>query len=85
MKYILPLLALSACAPVVTSGGTEPDTCGKDSHAALIGTPVSETPFANDAKTRIIAPDVAVTTDFQTDRLNVFVDETGLITRISCG
>lgn len=85
MKHILPLLIMSACAPAVTSGGTEPDTCGKDSYAALIGTPVSQTPFSNDTKTRIIAPDVAVTTDFQTDRLNIFVDETGLIARISCG
>lgn len=76
---------LSACAPLVTSGGTAPDTCGKDGYASLVGASLAATTFPSNLNARIIGPDEAVTLDFQPDRLNIFTDTSGLITRISCG
>ncbi|MEJ6396835.1 I78 family peptidase inhibitor [Yoonia sp. 208BN28-4] len=85
MRNALIVLLLSACAPAVTPGGTAPDTCGKDDYAALVGANLAAVTLPADLNDRVIGPDDAVTLDFQPDRLNFFVDEAGLITRISCG
>ena len=85
MKYMLLFILAAACTAVVIPDGAEPDSCGKAGYANLIGKPLAATTFPDTLNARIIAPDSAVTTDFQTDRLNIFLDETGQITRLSCG
>jgi hypothetical protein len=85
MKFLSILLLLTSCGQTITSGGTEPDTCGKDSYASLIGVQLAATTFPADLNARIIPPDTAVTLDFLAERLNIFTDADGIITRISCG
>ncbi|WP_272003749.1 I78 family peptidase inhibitor [Roseovarius sp. ZX-A-9] len=62
------------------------DTCGAAAHADKIGTPHTDHDFTDpDHPHRIIPPNSAVTLDHRPDRLNVDVDEGGVITRIWCG
>ena len=98
---IIPLfLGLSACAPDpepvpvydpkidVTPGlnDKEPDTC----HAALfsyyIGKPVAEVQAAvADKPLMVIAPGSLGSQEYNSARINAFVDDKGLVYRLSCG
>ena len=81
MRYLLLLLfPLSACAETPT------DTCGAASLSDLVGREFSAlaTMIFPDT-TRFISPGDAVTMDFNPERLNFDLDETGKITRIWCG
>ncbi len=62
------------------------DTCKAAAQADKIGTPHTYHDFsAPDRPHRIIPPNSAVTLDHRPDRLNVDVDDNGIITRIWCG
>ncbi|QIE45429.1 hypothetical protein G5B38_07790 [Pseudohalocynthiibacter aestuariivivens] len=62
------------------------DTCGARMYETAIGTPHSDHDFSGpDRPLRIIAPDSAVTLDHRLDRLNIDVDDQGVITRVWCG
>jgi len=41
--------------------------------------------YALPPKTRVIAPGTAVTKDYRPDRLNIHLDGSNVITRLSCG
>ncbi len=84
MRFIVVVaagvLALSGCK----SEEPDPnDQCGASALQDRVGQPVSD--FEFDEDTRIIPPNTAVTQDFLADRLNVELDENGIITRINCG
>jgi hypothetical protein len=81
------LLALSACTPEEPGkdlGGA--DACGAEGLARLVGQP--ETVLKTiifDKQMRILRPGTPATADLQPNRLNITVDQSGTITRVSCG
>ncbi|MEB8387177.1 I78 family peptidase inhibitor [Rhodobacteraceae bacterium KMM 6894] len=90
MKHITcaaALLTLAACQPEdATMKQPDTDSCGAATLSARIGTPAKDYDFANANRPhRIIPPNSAVTMDHRPDRLNVDLDEQGVITRLWCG
>ncbi|WP_397474882.1 I78 family peptidase inhibitor [Pusillimonas sp.] len=60
--------------------------CGADSRQNLVGTLESSLDQSTlPTLSRIINPDSAVTMDYRQERLNVYVDESGKIERVTCG
>lgn len=93
---LLPLLA--ACAPSASlqpaAGGPAAQTAGRcqvESVAWAVGQAATEETMARVRKEsgagqlRPIAPGQATTRDLRPDRLNVFVDASNAIVRITCG
>ncbi len=93
-------LALAACDPAsVAPGGpgSEPpilpalpppdqDTCDANRYVSQIGQPATSLErLMILGPVRVIRPDTAVTMDFREDRINFYVDGSGLITNILCG
>jgi hypothetical protein len=81
--FILPFIALAACQPVpedVAQG-----TCPADGYATLVGQPLAAVTLPADLDARIIGPDTVVTMDFDPTRMNIYVDEDGVIQRVACG
>lgn len=78
-------LALAGCHPE-TAKMPDRDACGAAAYADLVGTHHEAHDFTQPGRAlRIIAPDSAVTMDYNPERLNVAVDKDGVITRIWCG
>ena len=85
----LALGLLAACtqpelAPSPSAPGPS-DACGASKLQALVGKPLGTL----DVKTlpsvpRQIGPDMAVTDDYQPDRLNVEYDAKNIVTKVSC-
>ena len=93
MALLLPF-AFAACVegtvspdPGMTDDPLPPATgCGAPELQYLVGqseTILQRMKFAN--RVRIIHPGMAVTMDYSADRLNIEIDETGKIARVSCG
>ncbi len=92
---ILACLALSACAPEMTTlppVGAEnvpaagPDTCGATGLQVLVGQRVEL--FEGQVRPgpkRILGPNDVATTDFNPKRTNVYIDEGSRIVRFTCG
>jgi hypothetical protein len=77
---MLGALVIVGCKP---ERSDEADLCGASALQDRIGQPVGA--FEFDEGTRIIPPNSAVTMDHRVDRLNVELDEAGIIVRIACG
>ena len=78
-------IALSG-APLLAQDKTPEDTCGSTDYAETIGTQHADHDFEKDDRPlRIIPPNSAVTMDYRAERLNVDIDENGLVVRIWCG
>ncbi|MEZ5938188.1 MAG: I78 family peptidase inhibitor [Hyphomonadaceae bacterium] len=62
------------------------DTCGRQAHAGLVGRPfdAAEAP-APSATVRYIRPGTQVTMDYRIDRLNIEIDENGMVAALRCG
>ena len=60
-------------------------TCGAHETLDLIGTPVADALLRLPENRRVVRPGDVVTQDYDTSRMNVFVDGTGTITKIECG
>ena len=82
------LVALAACAPLVAvpPPGT-PDSCGAAGlRQEFLGQDVSVLAAATfPAPVRIIRPGDMVTMDFNPNRLNFRLDESGHVVEITCG
>ena len=81
--------AVAEQTPPVTPPPSDPaleDTCNKAQYAALIGKPATDAgvPPAS-ATVRIIKPGDQVTMDFSATRLNIDLDDAGVITTLRCG
>ena len=98
MKFITIIAAgaglmLAACVPSSPEAQPEPPagietgpSCGATGLQGLIGKPESALDGMRFAgPVRVIKPGMAVTMDYSPARLNVVLDETGKISRISCG
>lgn len=94
------IFGLSACAPepepvplydpaVDRTPGLndkEPDTCHAGNFLFYIGKPVSELQVAVAGRPlMVVAPGALGTQEYQSDRINAFVDGAGLVYRLSCG
>lgn len=78
-------LALAACLAEEPAAMPEDDACGASALQHLVGQPKSVLDGMTFAPgTRILPPDAAMTMDFRPDRLNIFIDENGLIERLQC-
>lgn len=93
---LLPLaaLALTACTHPVSPEPPAPAEAGVQCDANrvqnLVGQPgasvIEEARTRAGAKVaRVLRPGQIVTMEFRSDRLNIHVDESGKVTRISCG
>ncbi len=78
----IAFIAIAACTPRESA---EP-TCPAPQMQDLIGEPLAAISFDDlHAPHRIIGPDMAVTMDWNPDRLNIEHDAGEIITRIHCG
>lgn len=92
MKYAMTgavALALAGCGATNTTapGQTAPsgaDTCNAASYAGLVGQDAVVALQIPDPK-RSYRPDEAITQDLNPARVNVVLDETDVITAITCG
>ncbi len=85
-KLLLTLPLLAACATAAPPGKPiSGDACGARGYAGLVGRPLAATSFPADLNMRLIRPGDLVTADFQADRINLKVDDDGIITEVSCG
>ena len=88
----LPVLLLTACAPTPAPEPVQPPpTCLAEKAQILLGKPATQELAAEGlrltrAKTvRWMRPGMAVTMDYRADRLNILIDDTNMVTRLSCG
>ena len=93
-RFIPLLILLAACgeAPKPQVAPTSPEIatvdlafCQGESFADSIGQPVSTVQAQLPERSRVLGPDDIATQDYRIDRLNVFVDESGIIQRLTCG
>ena len=78
------LLALSACAGF--PGVPQDRDCGATRLQEFVGQPVVEVAaIETPGPVRILAPGSVMTHDYVPDRLNIFTDDAGIVTELSCG
>lgn len=84
---IVLVLAGAACVPVDAPPADDGvNACGAMDLQYLVGASAADLEAMRfDKPVRVIYPDMAVTMDFNAERLNFDVDRAGLITRVSCG
>jgi hypothetical protein len=93
-RFIPLLILLAACAetPPPEEARLSPEAapvdlafCKGDPFAESIGQPVSTIQASLPERARVLGPNDIATQDYRIDRLNVFVNEAGLIQRLTCG
>ena len=83
---IAPLLMLAACQTPTPGQTQNEDACGANRHQSLIGTAEPDlNKSALGRNTRILHPDSVVTMDYSAERLNVYLDKDGKVSRVTCG
>lgn len=92
MRVALLTLMLAGCAagerPVAEFGAGQ---CDAQLAQALVGRPLDERVMAEARRltrskiARAIVPETSVTMDYRTDRVNITVDRTSIVTKIACG
>ena len=95
MHRMIPILILlTACAEtdLPEPAPLEPEPapvdlafCKGEPFAASVGQPVSTIQAELPENARVLGPDDIATQDYRVDRLNVFVDASGVIQRLTCG
>ena len=87
--YLGLVLAVGACEGGGLSIGQNfgSDECNARSQRGLIGGPIEDMAAVSAAapKVRFIRPGDAVTMDEQPDRLNIRLDENGIVQEVYCG
>lgn len=85
-------LLLGACVPAEPAGppaadpGGQADACGASRLQGLVGQPETVLATMRFTQTlRVVHPGTAVTMDYSPFRLNILIDATGRIERVSCG
>lgn len=89
MRLTTILFALFGLAGCAASGPDRDDMTGPSDCAVpykdLIGSNIAALSLPDDLKYRIIYPGMAVTMDYNPERVNIEVTDSGVITRVSCG
>ncbi|MDF3605937.1 I78 family peptidase inhibitor [Paracoccus sp. DMF-8] len=74
---------------VLTGGAEDPaqkdPACGLDRLGDLVGQQVDQIEIPGDIMHRILRPGMPMTRDFRPMRLNILVDDQGLVTEAYCG
>ncbi|CDO36369.1 MULTISPECIES: I78 family peptidase inhibitor [Novosphingobium] len=89
------VLALSACTGDQTAPETAPpppiaESCGAEQLGAYVGQPANEEvlglirQWRGDNPIRVLKPGSAMTMDYRPNRLNVFLDDKGMIEKFGC-
>ena len=81
---LLGLLALTACAPVPQGGAPAPPLPCDASYQSLVGSNIGAVSLPTGLTHRIITPGMAVTEEYNADRLNIWVDDKGWIQKTEC-
>ena len=91
-RHAAILLALAGCAPAhPATPGALTGSCKAETLAALIGKPADAALIARAKRlsgagtARTLRPGQAVTMEYRQDRLNILIDDTGKVTRFTCG
>ncbi|WP_171131839.1 MULTISPECIES: I78 family peptidase inhibitor [unclassified Ruegeria] len=94
-RFFPILILLSACSetpseqqsPRLPSRAPSIDLafCLGDPFAGSIGQPVQTIQAALPERSRVLGPNDLMAQDYRIDRLNVFVDDDGIIENITCG
>jgi hypothetical protein len=61
------------------------ETCPADEYQGFLGSPLAAVTYPAELDARIIRPGDMVTMEYDADRMNIRVDESGEITRVYCG
>ena len=77
------LLLLSACEDQKESG--QAGACNPNGYGTLVGKSIAAITLPADRDIRVITPGMAVTLDYNPERLNIEIDQTGVIRRVYCG
>jgi len=86
VAYFFPLLALAACQTATTVLEPSVDPCGSYGFLSQVGLMAEAVPAGTFPESvRMIRPGTMVTQDYQSERLNVHINENGRIVRIDCG
>ena len=89
LALLVGIVSLVGCSeapePIVDEPVNDMAACGADKVVDNIGEPIASLmlPFGTDV--RIIEDDGAMTMDFSPTRLNVVVDDRGLVKQVFCG
>jgi hypothetical protein len=89
------LLSLAACSaeappPAPTPPPPAAQGCGAEQLGAYVGQPASDEVLARirewrgDAPIRVLKPGSAMTMDYRPERLNIFLDDKGVIEKFQC-
>jgi len=93
-RFIPILILLAACTetppPEQTSTASEDAPvdltfCKGEAFAASVGQPVSTIQANLPERSRVLGRNDIATQDYRIDRLNVFVNDAGVIQRLTCG
>ncbi|WP_170376339.1 MULTISPECIES: I78 family peptidase inhibitor [Ruegeria] len=94
-RFIPILILLAACAetpPAPEDARLAPEAapvdlafCEGEPFGDSIGQPVSTIQGRLPERARVLGPDDLATQDYRIDRLNVFVNDAGIIQRLTCG
>ena len=92
-RIALPVIALAvaACSPQIKPVPMPPTACGAEKLGGFIGKKRTDAISAEVARIsgakniRWIKPGMAVTMDYREDRLNVRLNDKGVILSVSCG
>ncbi|NNU15095.1 hypothetical protein HK107_01995 [Parvularcula sp. ZS-1/3] len=87
-------IILTACAPTAVEedevpndlpGPTGEQPCGAEGYQGFVGKPLAAVTYPSDMKVRIVEPGMIMTMEYIATRMNIKVDEDGMITRVYCG
>lgn len=86
----MALIHSAALMLVLTGGAEEPaaggdPACGLDRLRDLVGQQIDDVTIPDDIMHRILRPGMPMTRDFRPMRLNILVDDQGLVTEAYCG
>ncbi|CUK08171.1 Peptidase inhibitor I78 family protein [Ruegeria denitrificans] len=94
-RFIPILILLAACAetpPAPEDARLSPEAapvdlafCEGEQFTDSIGQPVSSILGLLPERARVLGPDELATQDYRIDRLNVFINDAGIIQRLTCG
>ena len=84
MAMLAGLAAVGGCV-AATVPEDDPDACGASGYQSLIGANIAAVSLPADLNDRIIRPGDVVTMDYNVNRINFRLDDTGRIIAIDCG
>lgn len=79
------LIVTAVLVGAATAAAAQEDSCGAAAFEPLLNQPLEQVESQLPETARILPPDSVMTQDMRPDRLNVNLDEDGVIIRFWCG